>query len=118
MFTKVSNIKRAIKKLVMREKEDAVIYNITSKRFLDWYFNSGGIDEQLDVREGIAKDAVEALNTLGMYQLEVKDIWDWTDRSCIPVEYLQEGDTFKEAGLELGDLDYKWEVCLIVDDEK
>jgi|3_EtaG_2_1085321.scaffolds.fasta_scaffold176397_2 hypothetical protein len=93
--------------------ENVVVYTITESNFLDWYFNTGPIDEQLAVREGIAKDAVEALTTLGMYQLKVKDIWDWTDKGVIPVKYLQEGDTFKEAGLELGDLDYKWNINLI-----
>ena len=97
----------------MRENKDVVIYTITESNFLDWYFNTGADDEQLDVREGIAKDAVEALMTVGSYHLEVKDIWDCTDKSCIPVKYLQEGDTFKEAGLELGDLDYKWDINLI-----
>jgi len=89
-------------------------YTITKTNFLNWWFNTGSDQEQKENRLDLGKRAVEMLLSGEDFFYSVEDAFNECEKSCIPLEYLEEflGDA-EHFGLEVGDLDYGCEVILI-----
>ena len=87
---------------------------ITKERFLDWYFDYGQDQENLELRTNLANSIIHQMYSVGHGSMSVNELFDTCDQDSIRAYFTQEYDMqTDEYDIELSDLNTPYTITLI-----